>query len=277
MTGMTVQHTAPLGSTTIGALGAHHIAYPCWDPAATLRLYRDTLGFTVPHAIPAKGWGPDNNPDMVHFFFDVGNRNLLAFFYYFGWERPQPHPRALQQATHIALRVPDEATLLAIHRRLVEAGYSPQKNPVRHETIESIYLWDPNDLLLEFTWDMRPMDQRDAADAQRTMDALVKTVAADGQSIEDVWRTKAGAQQSTGRAAIHVVDAPEFQPLIAWAKEAGLTVTAQGDYQVISSVEPIEFTRKETGLRASLWFSMAAGGLEGRITQFDWYVFRLEP
>jgi hypothetical protein len=214
---------------------------------------------------------------MVHFFFDIGDGNLLAFFYYFGWKRPQPHPRALQQATHIAIRVPDEQSLHDIHRRLTEAGYTPEKSVVKHETIESIYLWDPNDLMLEFTWDVRPMDQRDVQDAQHSMDALVATVAAGGQSIEDFWRIKAGAQQPTGRAAIYVIDVPEYQPLITWAKSTNLTVITQGDYQVISSSEPIELSRKESGLRAALWFSMAVGGIEGRITHFDWYTIRLEP
>src|SRR4051794_7728337 len=63
--------TRPGEPTEMKTYGIHHAAFPCWDPVATVKLYRDTLGFSIPHAIPALGWGNDDNPDMVHFFFDV--------------------------------------------------------------------------------------------------------------------------------------------------------------------------------------------------------------
>src|SRR3954452_6449596 len=162
--------TRPGEPTEMKTYGIHHSAFPCWDPIATVKLYRDTLGFSIPHAIPALGWGNDDNPDMVHFFFDVGNGDTIAFFYYFGWERPEAFAKPLQQATHPAIEVPDEETLLEIEKKLVDGGYEVFK--VAHEAIESIYHWDPNGLLLEFTRHLRPFDARDVTDAAKTMAAL---------------------------------------------------------------------------------------------------------
>jgi catechol 2,3-dioxygenase-like lactoylglutathione lyase family enzyme len=257
--------------------GIHHAAYPCWDPIGTLRLYRDTLGFSMPHAIPAWGWGPDDNPDMVHFFFDLGNGDTLAFFYYFGWDRPEPPPKALHQATHPAIEVPDEETLLEIEAKLNQAGYETFK--VAHETIESIYHWDPNGMLLEFTRHLRPFDQRDADDAALTMVAFEDAMRDGASEISDVWRAKAAAAGAVGAPAVHIVDVPEWESAIAWARERpNLKVTERGDYQVVTGVDgaPIEFNRKEAGLRPALWYTLPAGGLEGRITQFDRDVLRVE-
>lgn len=41
--------------------GVDHIAYPTFDPAATVTFYRDVLGFPVVHSICAAGWGPEKH------------------------------------------------------------------------------------------------------------------------------------------------------------------------------------------------------------------------
>ena len=66
--------------------GVDHAAFPTFDPNATVRFYRDVLKFPVVHSICAAGWGPERHPDFIHFFFDIGQGDRLAFFYYFGWE-----------------------------------------------------------------------------------------------------------------------------------------------------------------------------------------------
>ena len=48
--------------------GVDHAAFPTFDPARTVRFYRDVLGFPVVHSICAAGWGPENHPDFIHFF-----------------------------------------------------------------------------------------------------------------------------------------------------------------------------------------------------------------
>ena len=66
--------------------GVHHTAFPTWKPKSTVEFYRDALGLPVRHAITAKGWGrrANSTPTFLHFFFDTGDANMLAFFYYIG-------------------------------------------------------------------------------------------------------------------------------------------------------------------------------------------------
>ncbi len=44
--------------------GVDHAAFPTFDPAGTVRFYRDVLGFPVVHSICAAGWGPGRPPGL---------------------------------------------------------------------------------------------------------------------------------------------------------------------------------------------------------------------
>lgn len=138
--------------------GVDHAAFPTFDPKATIRFYRDVLGFPVVHATCALGWGPADHPDFIHFFFDIGNGDRLAFFYYFGVESyvdPNISP-LLKQARHLAIHVDTEDDQREYRRRLDTSEY-PCELQVRHETVESIYVTDPNGYLIEFA---RPLRSR---------------------------------------------------------------------------------------------------------------------
>ncbi len=166
--------------------GVDHVAFPTFDPAATVRFYRDTLGFPVVHSICAAGWGPDDHPDFIHFFFDIGNRDRLAFFYYFGLEKPDVsrgkgdvHARFAEgtpdwfvRSRHLALHVNSEEHLLEYRRRL-DASEWPVEMQIQHETIESIYTHDPNGYMVEITRALRPVTPQEDLDANLTIDALV--------------------------------------------------------------------------------------------------------
>jgi catechol 2,3-dioxygenase-like lactoylglutathione lyase family enzyme len=66
--------------------GINHMAFPTFDPAGTIGFYRDVLGLPLVQTMQVKAWGPEYQRDFVHFFFDIGNADCLAFFYYFGQE-----------------------------------------------------------------------------------------------------------------------------------------------------------------------------------------------
>ncbi len=88
--------------------GVHHTARPTWKLSETVNFYRDLLGLPLVHAISAKGWGPDDHADFLHFFFDSGLGSTIAFFYYIGTERPEwleMREHYQQRATHTAWRV----------------------------------------------------------------------------------------------------------------------------------------------------------------------------
>ncbi|KAB2384830.1 VOC family protein [Actinomadura montaniterrae] len=167
------------------ARGVDHVAFPTFDPAATVRFYRDVLGFPVVHSICAAGWGPSDHPDFIHFFFDIGKGDRIAFFYYFGL-KPQTNgtqgdaharfeddvPGFFIRSRHLAIHVDGEEQLLEYRRRL-DASEWPVQRKVVHETIESIYTNDPNGYMVEFTRALRPVTPQEDLDAALTIDALV--------------------------------------------------------------------------------------------------------
>jgi catechol 2,3-dioxygenase-like lactoylglutathione lyase family enzyme len=184
--------------------GVDHAAFPTFDPAATVRFYRDTLGFPVVHSICAAGWGPEDHPDFIHFFFDIGNDDRIAFFYYFGLEAPDTAdgkgdvyarfgadvPEFFVRSRHIALHVESEEHLLEYRRRLDDSEW-PVEMQIQHETIESIYTHDPNGFFFEVTRSLRPVTPQEDLDANLTIDALVDIVQRPGASMDSLLVRKA--------------------------------------------------------------------------------------
>jgi catechol 2,3-dioxygenase-like lactoylglutathione lyase family enzyme len=170
--------------------GINHNAYVMWDPDATIRFYRDIMGFPIVHAITAKGWGQDDHADFAHIFFDIGGSNCIAFFYYFDVEpRDSRSKDYVGNGRHMAFHCDTEEQLLAWRGHLKKSAVNVSP-PIRHELIESIYFTDPNGYPLEITRPMRSMNKLDAADAELTVAALLASVATGAGSAEDMWRRK---------------------------------------------------------------------------------------
>src|ERR1700757_3441875 len=105
--------------------GVDHTARPTWKLRETVEFYRDVLGLPLVHSVSARGWGPANHPDFIHFFFDSGNGSTIAFFYYLGTEqreRLRHLPEYDNDAIHTAWKVDSRETLLAWRRRLEARG-----------------------------------------------------------------------------------------------------------------------------------------------------------
>lgn len=175
--------------------GVHHTARPTWKLAETVHFYRNVLGLRVCHAITARGWGQEDHPDFLHFFFDSGNGSTIAFFYYLNTEKPVdpvPWDNWLYRSVHTAWQVSDRETLMAWKDRLEAQGLDVML--VRHEIIESIYVTDPNGYMVEISWQTRPIGQVDAVDASFTLEAAIdleKSLKRRAQSIDEIWRRKA--------------------------------------------------------------------------------------
>lgn len=185
------------------ARGVDHAAFPTFDPVGTVRFYHDILGFPIVHSVCAVGWGPSDHPDFVHFFFDIGQGDRIAFFYYFGLE-PFSEPGQDAYATHgpdvpgffrdsrhLAIHV-DSVESLNEYRRRLESNQWTVEMQVKHETIESIYTHDPNGFLVEFTYPTRETTEVDDYDAELTVRALLDVVSAKEQpSLAKLWARKA--------------------------------------------------------------------------------------
>ena len=172
-------------------LGVNHLALVCKDMAKTVEFYRDILGMPLTKTIDLPGGRGQ------HFFFDIGNGDRMAFFYYFGlepfgdqsapgdsWARlPKGTPEFFKNSRHLAIHVDGEEDLLEYRRRLDASDWSCEMQ-VMHETIESIYTHDPNGYMIEITRAMRPVTPQEDLDANITIDALVDVVTGPNPSMD---------------------------------------------------------------------------------------------
>ncbi len=113
------------------ARGLHHTALISTDVETTVRFYQDVLGFPLTELIENRDY-----PGSSHFFFDIGNGNLLAFFDFPGLD-VGPYAEVLGGLHHCAISV-DPTLWEALVGRLEEAG-------VEHEVHSgvSVYFRDP--------------------------------------------------------------------------------------------------------------------------------------
>lgn len=263
--------------------GVHHSARPTWKLRETVAFYRDKLGLPLVHAISARGWGPSNHPDFLHFFFDSGNHSTIAFFYYINTEQPdytRPVADYRYEASHTAWRVDTREELLQWRDRLESQGI-PLIFQIRHELIESIYFNDPNGYYLEITIQERPMNALDAEDATRTLEAAMALEDSLGAgstaftSIDQVWKAKAKGidPDAVDEPVLYVLDAPEFMPLVQAARqEPGVELEDLGNgYWKITAEEALVFERKRLGFVPALWNAALTGGFAGEVSEFDRY------
>ncbi|MGQ0574793.1 MAG: VOC family protein [Pseudonocardia sp.] len=121
--------------------GVHHLALICRDVEETIHFYQDLLGFPLVELVENRDY-----PGSSHFFFDIGNGNLLGFFDFPGHDHPA-FSETIGGVQHIALSTSDEE-FAAARRRLDEAGI-PYIGPDRGID-NSLYIRDPNGVGLEF-------------------------------------------------------------------------------------------------------------------------------
>ena len=81
------------------ARGLHHTALISSDVERTVRFYQDVLGFPLTELIENRDY-----PGSSHFFFDIGNGNLLAFFDFPGLD-VGPYAEVLGGLHHMAISV----------------------------------------------------------------------------------------------------------------------------------------------------------------------------
>ena len=123
------------------ARGLHHTALVSSDVERTVRFYQDVLGFPLTELIENR-----DHPGSSHFFFDIGNSNLLAFFDFPGLD-VGPYAEVLGGLHHMAISVEPERWQ-ALVERLGEAG-------VEHEVHSgvSVYFRAPDGARIELIAD----------------------------------------------------------------------------------------------------------------------------
>ena len=160
--------------------GVNHLALVCKDMARTVEFYRDLLGMPLIKTINLP------NDSGQHFFFDAGNGDALAFFWFPDAPDGVPgvtHPAhqlgqgslttAHASMNHVAFDVPADK-IDAYQKKLVAAGIdvtpvihhdeSPMQaslKPTDSTFVKSIYFKDPDGVMLEFAAWTRELDERD--------------------------------------------------------------------------------------------------------------------
>ena len=152
----------------------HHTAYTTKDMEKTRKFYEEVIGLPL-----VATWSESDKlfgkvRTYCHCFFGLADGGALAFFQFAGKKDQRKFsPRVAQTPFHhIALKV-DKVTQLAIEKRIKAAGYqNPDSYVLEHGYCRSVYIKDPNGMLLEFTLDARnvariAMDRK--ADARATL------------------------------------------------------------------------------------------------------------
>jgi catechol 2,3-dioxygenase-like lactoylglutathione lyase family enzyme len=149
--------------------GVNHLALVCKDMARTVEFYRDVLGMPLIKTIDLPGGMGQ------HFFFDIGNGDSLAFFWFPnapaaapGVSSPAKLPGAGDIASahgsmnHIAFDVPAEqfdAYVEKLRAKGVKVGVvmNHDNSPSQVSAtvtpdvfVRSVYFFDPDGVMLEF-------------------------------------------------------------------------------------------------------------------------------
>lgn len=162
--------------------GVNHLALVCADMQRTVDFYSGVLGMPLVKTIELPG------DSGQHFFFDIGNGDCLAFFWFpdapeavRGVSSPEHLPTdgrftsAVGSMNHIAFNVPAEK-FEEYHQRLRAKGIACSEILNHDESeyqvardlhpgvyVRSVYFFDPDGVLLEFaawTREFRPDDVR---------------------------------------------------------------------------------------------------------------------
>jgi catechol 2,3-dioxygenase-like lactoylglutathione lyase family enzyme len=160
--------------------GINHLALVCKDVTRTIDFYCNTLGLPLIKTIQIPEGGQ-------HFFFDIGNGDALAFFWFPQAPEMAPgiasvNPSAMQTGdittahgsmNHVAFKVPLEkleeyrGRLIAkgiqvtptLHHADVPSGYVAEAD--ESTFLSSFYFFDPNGILLEFAATVRELSDPD--------------------------------------------------------------------------------------------------------------------
>jgi glyoxylase I family protein len=167
----------------------HHTAYVTRDLEATRKFYEEVIGLPLVATWCEVDELFGAERVYCHLFFALGDGGALAFFKF-----AKPEDEALfgpkmpdTPFHHIALNV-DAETQKDIEQRLQAAGYSePRMYVLEHGYCRSVYVTDPNGLILEFTRDHPDVQKINATRRASAHSELKRWLAGDHTS-NNVYR-----------------------------------------------------------------------------------------
>jgi glyoxylase I family protein len=171
----------------------HHHAYTTDDHERNRQFYEDVLGLPLVAMYVEREFLEGDWVELGHAFYGLGDGSALAFF---NMADPvkQAAMRAKEQSlfVHISFLV-DQSTQDEIKSRVTEAGIEPFV--LDHGFCVSLYLKDPNGLLLEFTVDHEKASEI-AAEMAGTAHADMRRWMRGDRTVNNRWRPGAAAGAS---------------------------------------------------------------------------------
>jgi len=166
---------------TVNFIGVNHLAMATGDMDETTRFWRDLIGMRL-----VAGLG---EPGYRHYFFQISENDLLAFF---EWPGVQPvaekdHGRPVEGPfifDHVSFGVDSEDDLWELKDRLEAAGFNVS-DMIDHGFIHSIYAHDPNGIPIEFSHNVEGINIRKEPQMK---DKIPSSVTKEGaESNEHIW------------------------------------------------------------------------------------------
>lgn len=137
--------------------GINHIAMVTNNMDVTIRYWRDLLGMPL-----VAGLGHKN---YKHYFFEISPTDMIAFF---EWSDVESIPlkdhgipvKGAVAFDHISIGVENLCDLKEISEKLSQAGFWVSEI-IDHGFIYSIYSFDPNNIPVEFSYNVPSIDIRE--------------------------------------------------------------------------------------------------------------------
>jgi catechol 2,3-dioxygenase-like lactoylglutathione lyase family enzyme len=167
----------------------HHTAYVTKDLEKTRHFYEDVIGLPLVATWCEKDFLFGADRTYCHCFFGLADGGALAFFQFADPKDQELFDPELPPSPfrHIALHV-DEDTQNEIQQRIEAAGYKePDTFVLEHGYCRSLYIVDPNGMILEFTVDAPDADDINAQRAKDAHSELKRWLAGD-HSINNTFR-----------------------------------------------------------------------------------------
>jgi len=161
--------------------GINHLAMATGDMDKTILFWRDLLGMRL-----VSGLG---EPGYRHYFFEISDRDLIAFF---EWPGVEPVPEKDHGEPvggpyifdHVSFGVETEDDLWKLRDELSAADFWVS-DVIDHGFIHSIYAFDPNGIPIEFSHNVEGVDVRKKPSMR---DSAPSTVTQEGSEPQhDKW------------------------------------------------------------------------------------------
>ena len=155
----------------------HHLAVATRDMRATDLFYTRAMKFGLVKVemtkTPEGGWAK-------HFFYDTGDGSMIAFWEIHDPVVPTPESVAIstglglpEWVNHVAFDADTREALDEHRERLNRCGYEVLE--IDHGWCVSIYMADPNGVMVEFCWSAREFTEAEEGEAPELLRATIPT------------------------------------------------------------------------------------------------------